>query len=107
MIGFFKMVERAAVLIGNKKADQPKIMLSLTEEVGELAQEVKIAQGLRTGPHGKDGVVGEAIDVILCALDVIHTEVGHLDEQILIDVAEPKLLKWLKKTGNYDKLLFN
>lgn len=98
-MNFLQMVETASRTVGNKKSDQPFVMISLTEEVGELAQELKISHGQRTGPAGKDGVVGEAIDTILCALDIIHSEVGHLDETYLCVMAEPKIRKWLSKVA--------
>src|SRR5688572_33439430 len=51
-----------------------EVFTSLTEEVGELATEVAIAEGYSRKPVGKDGVVGEAIDVIVCALDMIFVD---------------------------------
>ncbi len=39
------------------------------EELGELATEVKIADGKSYKDPGVDGIVGEAVDVIVCLLD--------------------------------------
>lgn len=94
---FLGLVQETCRLVGNKKSDQPIIMLSATEELGELAQEVKIGAGLRAKPAGKDGIVGEAMDTILCCLDIIHSEIGHLDDAFLKQQATPKLMKWQNK----------
>lgn len=83
--------------VGHTKKDQSDIMLSLMEEAGETATEIKIAKGLKSGPAGKDGIVGEAVDTILCALDVIYTELGTLDDEMLHEVFRLKLAKWRLK----------
>lgn len=94
---FFKEVEAACKIVGNTKADQLAIMSAVSEETGELATEIRIAAGMKPGPAGKDGVVGEAIDVILAALDIIHSELGSLDQQEIAKRAIPKLTKWVMK----------
>lgn len=85
--------------IGHTKADQADIMLSKMEETGELATEIKIARGLKPGPAGKDGIVGEAIDDILCALDILYTELGSLDNDLIKQTVINKATKWLNKYG--------
>lgn len=47
------------------------IFIYLMSEAGELAEEINIKNGRSSKPVGKDGIVGEAVDVILCAFDVI------------------------------------
>lgn len=77
----------------------------LTEEVGELAVEIQVAQGkLPSEKGGKDGVVGEAIDVALCALDIAFLQLSKQGirnieemEQVLNQVASTKLARWEKK----------
>lgn len=90
-------VQETCAIIGHTKADQQDIMLSLFEEAGETATEVKIAKGLKSGPAGKDGIVGEAIDTILCALDVIFTELGSLDNDVVKQTVYNKTMKWKHK----------
>lgn len=92
-----RMVEETCEVVGHTKADQSNIMLSLMEEAGETATEIKISKGLKSGPPGKDGIVGEAVDTILCALDVIYTEHGYLDTRELHEIFEAKLTKWRTK----------
>lgn len=48
------------------------VLLHLFSEFGELAEEVTIADGGSYKAQGADGVVGEAIDVILCAVDLVY-----------------------------------
>lgn len=68
-----------------------------TSELGELADEVLIAGGHSYKCAGDDGVVGEALDLMLCALDLIyvHTD-GRITEEQLREIAARKLLKWKK-----------
>lgn len=85
----------------------------LTEEVGELAVEIQIEQGrLPAEKGGEDGVIGEAIDVALVALDVaflaLHkqgiNDLGTM-EKLLDQIAKNKLDKWkvkLKKLQEND-----
>lgn len=91
---FLKTVEDACKIVGNTKADQRDILASATEELGEVAVEIKIAHGLKKGPGGKDGIVGEAIDLMLCAADVIHSELGSLDNDQVKQIIMNKLAKW-------------
>lgn len=42
----------------------------------------------------EDGVVGEAIDVILCAVDIIFQHNPDLTEQDLLPIVQRKLDKW-------------
>lgn len=61
-------------------------------EMEELGDEVVFANaGDAPGP---DGVVGEAIDVILCMLDLIHIERPDMTEAEITAYAEKKLAKW-------------
>lgn len=83
----------------------------LTEEVGELAVEIQIAQGkLPAEKGGDDGVVGEAIDVALCALDIAFLElskkgISNIEEMetILNQVASCKLARWERKLEKLQK----
>lgn len=91
---FLKTIEDVCKIVGNTKADQRNILASATEELGELAVEVKIAHELKKGPGGKDGIVGEAIDLILCGADMIHSELGSLDNDQVKQIVMNKLAKW-------------
>lgn len=64
-------------------------------EMDELDAEIVQKQnGLEPGP---DGIVGEAIDVILCMLDLIHLERPEMTEAEIAAYAEIKLAKWIAK----------
>jgi NTP pyrophosphatase (non-canonical NTP hydrolase) len=75
------------------------ILTHLMTEVGELAQEIQIAEGKSYKECGADGVVGEAIDVIACAIDIISQYDPSLIEHDLSMVLSKKLEKW-KNTAN-------
>ena len=72
----------------------PIVMLKVTEEVGELAQEVSIASGLSDKPEGADGVLGEAADVIISVIDVAYQS-GYNADDLEKKILE-KLEKWKK-----------
>lgn len=74
-----------------------EVLAALMEEVGELATEVTIQQGYSQKPRGSDGVLGEAIDVIICALDMIYLEYPSMTEELFMKMMKPKLEKWKKK----------
>ncbi len=76
---------------------------SLTEEVGELSQEVQIHEGkLPYKEPSVDGVVGEAVDVIINVLDTLgRTQLEDQDEEAMDELLSQidhvmaiKLLKW-------------
>ncbi len=73
------------------------VLSKCTEELGELSVEVQIKEGVSYKQAGKDGVVGEAIDLITCLIDMIHINYPELTEEDLLAIAIPKLEKWKEK----------
>lgn len=73
------------------------IISHLKGEIEELDVEVKISNGELQEPHGSDGVVGEAIDCILCLLDLIYIDNPDITEHQLTEIANKKLAKWVSK----------
>jgi NTP pyrophosphatase (non-canonical NTP hydrolase) len=69
--------------------------LKLSEECGELAQEILIAQnasGFHNKHAGPDGIKGEAVDVLLVALSIFFCHGGSIEE--LDAISHKKSLKW-------------
>lgn len=71
------------------------VLSHLMSEVGELAQEVAVAQGDHYKSHSTDHIVGEAVDVLLCALDLIHAHDPSITEKDLVAIATSKGTKWV------------
>lgn len=69
------------------------ILEYLHDEVSELDGEV-IGYD-----RGEDGIPGEAVDVILCALDLIYKSAPHWTDADIIAYAQKKCQKWAKKYG--------
>lgn len=67
------------------------------EELGELATEVKIVNGKSYKKAGPDGVIGEAVDLINCALDIIYLAKPDFTEDELKEMQILKCEKWLEK----------
>lgn len=67
------------------------------EELGELATEIKIANGKSYKKAGPDGVIGEAVDLINCALDIIYLAKPDFTEEELMGIQVAKCDKWLEK----------
>lgn len=90
------------VQAGSRKADEElpprnlhSVLAHLASEVGELAEEVNINAGFSTKVPGKDGIIGEAVDVIQCALDAIHVADPTITEAQLMAIVQEKINKWL------------
>lgn len=79
---------------GRTQDDVFKYMMT---EVGELAMEMCIRDGFTDRLAGEDGVVGEAIDIIACALDIIYLKRPDITDAELEAVMQRKLAKWINK----------
>jgi len=82
------------VVIGRNKYE---VLSALMEEVGELATEVAVQEGYSHKPQGKDGILGEAIDVMICAVDMIYVSYPNLPKGVVEKILIQKLEKWKKK----------
>ncbi len=68
------------------------------QENAELTIEVgKLQSG---GEPGEDGVLGEAVDTILCLVDLIYQHNPNITEEEILAVVQKKLDKWERKYGN-------
>ncbi len=99
------VVKQTSIKIDNLNTHRSlsSIMMSATEEFGELATEVNIASGTSYKSAGDDGVVGEALDSIACLLDLIHQYNPYLTEEELCARLEVKMEKWHNKVLKYSK----
>ena len=88
----FKMSDR--IRDGRLASD---IFEHCASEMGELAIEMAIEDGTSYKEPGPDGMVGEAVDVIICMLDMIRNKAPHLTEDDILRIARPKLEKWKAK----------
>ena len=94
-------IVKTSIQVQNQRSIDDVLIHAMTE-LGELAEEVQIAQGNSYKQSGPDGVIGEALDVIACMVDVIYLYGGVLaDEEHMLSVIRPKLEKWKEK----DKLI--
>lgn len=66
------------------------IIRHMKSEVAELDEELE-------GANGPDGVVGECIDIILCALDAIFVHDPSITTEDVGDIALKKLEKWKRR----------
>lgn len=64
------------------------------EEAGEFSVEVGIVLGVTNKTPGPDGVVGEAADVVITCLDIVHRLYPNLTEEEFEAVLQTKLDKW-------------
>jgi len=90
-----------AVSVAMPRRTKSDVFFSLVEEVGELATELAVDSGHSKKPEGKDGITGEAVDVIICALDLIwvhnHSTTEEELEKYLNEIVKTKLAKWRAK----------
>lgn len=69
----------------------------LIEEVFELKDEVYNSDVFGSGP---DGVFGEAVDIIICALDLIKVNNPNITEEQIMEYANSKCEKWASLYGD-------
>ena len=63
-------------------------------EVGELAEEVGIKYGISPKEPGKDGVFGEAVDILAAVMDLIYVDNPNVTEEEVLEYLRVKLNKW-------------
>lgn len=84
------------------------VLLSAGEELGELSTEIQIQNGRKNRKPSPDGVVGEAVDLALCALDAAILQLNNLGKDteeilcILTDTIDSKSNKWYSNYSNKD-----
>ena len=87
-----QMIEATSKRVGT--GDTQAILLSLVEEVGELATEINIENGTKDREPSEDGVEGEAIDVLVVIGDLLTSLFGSLESAELRTKVAAKLAKW-------------
>lgn len=90
----------SSILDMSRDIDSPRttksVMNHLIGEVIELYDEVFDNPDTRVD---SDGILGEAVDVILCAVDIIHMQNPYITEEEIQEVVNRKLAKWQKLYG--------
>jgi hypothetical protein len=74
------------------------VLIHSFTEMGELALEVQINSGKSYKESGVDGVIGEALDVICCMIDIIYIENPNITEEEIMNLATEKLEKWKRNS---------
>lgn len=81
------------------------VLGSIVEEVGELGKEIVISQGDSYKTADVDGPIGESIDVILAATDMIYLHKPDITDEEILEIAKKKLLKWKTKVKEHQSSL--
>lgn len=89
MINILHLVRAASADVHNGRT-LLDVIRHLKSEVVELDEEV-------VGAEGADGVVGESIDVILCALDAIFVYDELVTDEEIESIIIKKLAKWRRR----------
>lgn len=93
-----EIVWRTSRKIKDGRTPQDVLAKSM-EELGELSQEVLIAADKHYKDPGNDGIVGEAIDVMICMADMIYGQFPDIPECVVAEIMERKLIKWEEKSS--------
>lgn len=85
-----------SIILKCENIDAPRdtsgVYFKLAEEVGELATEINVKYHGAYKGEGKDGIIGECVDAIICLCDILNNENVDLEELgLLID---KKMNKW-------------
>lgn len=71
------------------------VLQHMVSEVQELYTEAAVDAGILPPEDGDvDGIIGESIDIILCAVDLIYKHKPDITEEELRLIASKKLEKW-------------
>lgn len=100
-MSLFDLTKEASVLVDQvsmlRRRTMYSVIASAMAELGECAEEVAITEKHSYKEQGKDGIIGEAIDTIVCMLDLIHLVDPQIEEGELETIAHHKLRKWITK----------
>lgn len=93
------MFKRIAEVSDEMGYTQPVINrgYKFAEESGEFMVEIGAKLKITNKKEGPDGVVGEAADVMITCLDIVHRLFPDLTEEQFAEVVERKLAKWKRK----------
>lgn len=80
--------------------DLSSIIAHLVSETKELEEEV--TKSINGETAGVDGVIGEAIDVILCAVDLIYMKNPSISKEYVSFLVGQKLEKWSNEYSSKD-----
>ncbi|RYD63987.1 MAG: hypothetical protein EOP83_10875 [Verrucomicrobiaceae bacterium] len=94
------LVRRYAGEIQNGRTPK-NVLKHLRSEVRELRDEIRLKK--KGKPAGPDGIRGEAIDIALCALDVIFVNDPKTTNAEIMEIAGDKCEKW--KTHYSDSII--
>jgi hypothetical protein len=95
-MSIFSVINATSKTVGQFR-DETSVMMHVMEEVGELALELAIHNGTSYKTAGPDGVIGEAMDSIICLMDLIYCHKPDITETELEEIAIKKCLKWRTK----------
>lgn len=98
-MSLFDVVKAASLKVDNapRKRSTYSVLAKLTSEIGELADEVAIVNNDSYKTPGEDGLFGEAVDVLLATLDLLHIYDPNITEEQLMEYAKTKGKKWIEK----------
>lgn len=95
-MGLIELVRGYSCTIRNDRSPG-NVFDHLRSEVLELWDEIENVEQGR--PEGEDGIVGEAMDVINCALDIIYLHRPDLNVRELTEIMTEKCEKWRRKAS--------
>lgn len=93
---------KLSVELGSKGTDETRtnnyVFKKCMEELGEMALEDNIADGLSYKDAGSDGVAGEAVDLAICAMDMFALQhpnnTAEEIQYLFLSYMSKKLNKW-------------
>lgn len=91
------IVKNAGTKANNHRTIQ-SIFQHMYGELTELSEEITKIENNQ--PEGADGIVGESIDIIACALDMIFVQCPDITEDQINEIMKKKCDKWILKYGN-------
>ena len=89
------------ILLVSQSIQSERTIHSIFEHLcGEV---IELSHEIRGTGDGKDGIVGEAVDVMLCAVDIMYKDSPEITEDEIIQIVHNKLQKWQTLYGQQEK----
>lgn len=104
-MSLFDLVKEASIKVDSIQTNprsEYSVLSSAMSELGELAEEIAIANGNHYKTADVDGIAGEIVDVLITLLDLLHVHDNSISEDFIVEYAKKKLNKWVTKVEQHE-----
>jgi len=108
-MSLFEVTKQASILVDQVSKQRARtkysVLASAMAELAECAEEIAISEKHSYKEQGKDRIISEAVDTILCLLDLIHVVDPTITEEQLTLIAYLNAIDGLQKYRKYKTMV--